>query len=49
MTQRLVLLVPAEQAPVEPAEVVGQDTEVEKLSVRNVPKTIFEKHSGAEI
>ena len=49
VTQRLVLLVPAEQAPVEPAEVVGQDTEVEKLSVRNVPKTIFEKHSGAEI
>ena len=35
--QRLVLLVPAEQAPVEPAEVVDQDTEIEKLSVRNFP------------
>ena len=37
VTQRLVLLVPAEQAPVEPAEVVGHDTEIEKLSVRNFP------------
>ena len=35
--QRLVLFVPAEQVPVEPAEVVDQDTEIEKLSVRNFP------------
>ena len=43
------MFVPAEQAPVEPAEAVGQDTEIEKLSVRNFPQTISEKYSEAEI